>query len=238
MAEPPRHIAPASHAPGSTSGALYYPFHLCHERTLHRLLESFPAVHFREFGAIRFTPLSGLTAFPDRMGDYFPDLLAQGKIVQGYAVDTSLSQDIETSIDHDLADLRWRRRFHEALADDRRFQRGLFDLSHRMTVGGTLVPGPAALLRLIEPERAGRPQSLQAIRARLDGKRTEDDVYDAEYGMALVKTAAALHWTIHLSIRHALTAATDSRAHYDLLALTSARERLVLANVLVPRDGY
>lgn len=52
--------------------ALYYPFHLCHEKTPHRLLADFEQVHFRDFLALQLTSMVGTTAFPDRMGDSYP----------------------------------------------------------------------------------------------------------------------------------------------------------------------
>ena len=64
--------------------ALFYPFHLCHEKTLRGLLQKFHAIHFRDFMALQLTPLTGMTAFPDRMGDYYPEELEAGNIVQGH----------------------------------------------------------------------------------------------------------------------------------------------------------
>ena len=45
--------------------ALYYPFHLCHDHTLSRLLTDFSTVHFRDFMTLQLTPMVGTTAFPD-----------------------------------------------------------------------------------------------------------------------------------------------------------------------------
>ncbi|MCZ6798878.1 MAG: hypothetical protein O7F12_00165, partial [Nitrospirae bacterium] len=66
--------------------ALFYPFHLCHEQTLHILLVDFEHIHFRDFMALQLTPLMGTTAFPDRMGDYYPNLLKKGRLIQGHSV--------------------------------------------------------------------------------------------------------------------------------------------------------
>ncbi|TKB65850.1 MAG: hypothetical protein E8D52_15765 [Nitrospira sp.] len=63
------------------SGVLFYPFHLCHERTLQRLLERYQQVHFRDYMAIQISLFCGTMAFPDRMGDAFPDLLASKRLV-------------------------------------------------------------------------------------------------------------------------------------------------------------
>ena len=91
--------------------ALYYPFHLCHERTLHGLLTDFETVHFRDFMALQLTPLVGTTAFPDRMADYFPDLFKAGKIVQGHVVSGPMNAQVSDAVDRDLADAHWRSRF-------------------------------------------------------------------------------------------------------------------------------
>src|SRR5690348_522434 len=64
---------------GCGSAALYYPFHLCHQRTLERLLEKHTAVHFRDYMALQLTAMAGLTAYADRMGDQHPDLVRLGR---------------------------------------------------------------------------------------------------------------------------------------------------------------
>ena len=109
--------------------ALYYPFHLCHERTLEHLLKEYTIVHFRDFMALQLTPFMGTTAFPDRMGDYYPQLLEAGRIIQGHNVSGTLPPDVIAAVNHDLADPTWRSIFHEALSDDYRFQGTLFDES-------------------------------------------------------------------------------------------------------------
>lgn len=53
---------------GPTRNVLYYPFHLCHERTLQRLLEEYGSIHFRDYMALQLTRMSGTTAYADRMG--------------------------------------------------------------------------------------------------------------------------------------------------------------------------
>ncbi len=72
--------------------ALYYPFHLCHEQTLHQILKDYSPVHFLDFMALQFTPFMGATGFPDRMGDYYPELLESGRIIQGHDVSGPLSR--------------------------------------------------------------------------------------------------------------------------------------------------
>ncbi|HMI38819.1 MAG TPA: hypothetical protein VK500_02850, partial [Nitrospiraceae bacterium] len=105
--------------------ALFYPFHLCHPDTLARLLTRFATVHFRDFMALQLTPMSGMTAFQDRMGMSFPDLIKSGRLVQGYDVSGPLPPTVALAIDRDLYDPLWRARFHTALRRDRRLQRGL-----------------------------------------------------------------------------------------------------------------
>ena len=134
--------------------ALFYPFHLCAPGTLEYLLEHYGSLHFRDYMALRLTPFMGTTAYQDRMGDEHPDLVSNGRIVQGYAVSGPLDDTAVAEIDRDFSDPAWRGLFHAGLQADRRFQRGLFDLTHAMRIGSTPVPGPAALLRLLEPQRA------------------------------------------------------------------------------------
>lgn len=218
--------------------ALYYPFHLCHERTLRALLDVYGAVHFRDYMAVRLTPLSGTTAFNDRMGGYYPEELRAGRIVQGYPVSGPLDADMQAAIDRDLADPIWRQRFHTALRDDRRFQRGLFDLSHAVRIGSQLVPGPAALLTLLDQRRVTTTVTVRAVQEQSRRRLASDDAYAYEYGFALLMTSAALHYTIRLCRDHQLEAVTDSLSHFELLSRTSEREGLVCANHLVERQGY
>jgi hypothetical protein len=218
--------------------ALYYPFHLCHERTLHKLLELYDSVHFRDYMALRLTPLSGTTAYPDRMGDQHADLLEEGKIVQGYQVSGPLDDETTKAVDRDLTDAAWRGRFHSGLKDDRRFQRGLFDLSHGVRIGGAMVPGPAALLSLIDDGLLRQSFTVRDIQA-LSGRRlSRDEGYLYEYGLALLKTSAALRHTIRLCVQHGLAAVTDSEIHFQLMTLTCGTERLHLSNRWLPRTGY
>lgn len=217
--------------------ALYYPFHLCHSVTLVRLLDCYARVHFRDYMALRLTPLSGTTAVADRMGDYHPEVLQAGRIVQGYPVSGSVDPDLAAAIDRDLADRLWRDAFHDAFRTDRRFQAGLFDPSHGMLIGGSLVPGPAALLRLLEDGRRAHVVSVAGLR-RFHNRVSADEAYEHEYALALVKTAAALGYTVRLCLAHGLEAATDSEPHFRLLERTRTREELLLPNRWFPREGY
>lgn len=214
---------------------LYYPFHLCHERTLRRLLEDYATVHFRDSMAQQVTSMSELPAYENRMGDQFPDLVRSGRIVQGCR---SGPPDEETniSIDRDLADPAWRSLFHEGLKEDRRFQRGLFDCSHGMRIGSMLVPGPAALLCLMDESRLHQPFTVQDLKTLSWRRLSGEDGYRYEYGMALVKTAASLVCTVRFCLQHRLEAVTDSPVHFRLLDRTRGREQLPLTHHLIPRE--
>lgn len=224
--------------PPPARGALYYPFHLCHERTLERLLREYQSVHFRDYMALQLTAMSGTTAYADRMGDLHGDLVKAGRIVQGYQVSGPLDAEMVAAVDRDLADQVWRVVFHSALLEDRRFQRGLFDLSHGMIIGGSLVPGPAALLELAHVARAHRAFSVGALQRLCGCPLTTEDGYDYEYGLALVKTSASLAYTIRLSLQYALEAVTDSETHFRLLERTCARDKVSLSNRWILRAGY
>ena len=218
--------------------ALYYTFHLCHERTLERLLREYQSVHFMDYMALQLTAMSGTTDYVDRMGDLHGDLVKTGRIVQGYPVSGPLDAEMVAAVDRDLADQVWRLVFHRALLEDRRFQRGLFDLSHGMIIGGSLVPGPAALLELAQGTRAHRAFSVGDLQ-RLRGRPlTPKDGYDHEYALALVKSSASLGYTIRLSSQYALEAVTDSETHFRLLERTCVRDKVSLSNRWIPRAGY
>ena len=228
----------ASLTPAPTRHALYYPFHLCHEQTLMRLLDDYRAIHFRDYMALQLTPMSGTTAYQDRMGQYHPDLVKTGQIVQGYSVSGPLDTDAVSAVDRDLADRTWRNIFHDGLKNDRRFQRGLFDLSHSFAIGGSTVPGPAALLRLLEQKRTTQVCSVKQVQVLSSRRLAPDEGYEYEYALALVKTSAALVYTIRLCRQHDLEAVTDSEVHFKLLRQTCAREGMSLENRLVVREGY
>jgi hypothetical protein len=206
--------------------SLYYPFHLCHEQTLNRLLTEYGAVHFRDYMAMQLTPTTGTTAYTDRMGQFHEALVQEGRIVQGYSVSGPLDADMVQSVDRDLADPQWRLLFHDAIRSDRRFQRGLFDLSHGVRVGSTLVPGPAALLELSQPSRAEQRYSTRRVRDLSLQPSSLAVSYDFEYGLALVKTSAALVYTVRLCQTHRLEGVTDSQPHFHLLERTRNRDRL------------
>lgn len=218
--------------------ALYYPFHLCHPETLRRLLARFSTIHFRDFMALQLTPMAGVTAFQDRMGADFPDLVANGRLVQGYNVSGPLNADLAAAVDRDLADAVWRTLFHQALCHDRRFQRGLFDLTHSMQIGKATVPGAAALLSLMDDAFQQQPFCMEDIRALSTAPLIVEHGYRFEYGLALIKTSASLVYTDRLAHRHHLQTATDSPAHFALLEHSTRRDERKLANHLLMKQGY
>jgi hypothetical protein len=221
-----------------TPHALFYPFHLCHSETLTRLLTRFATVHFRDFMALQLSPLSGMTAFQERMGMSFPDLVESKRLVQGYDVSGPLPTIVAAVIDRDLHDSLWRARFHKALCYDRRLQRGLFEPSHGLRIGNTLVPGPAALLRLMDHSYRQRAYDLDQVRALSMKDLGLEESYHYEYGMALVKTSAALVYTYTLTMAHQLQPVTDSVAHFSLYAQSCVRENWPRTNHLLIRTGY
>jgi hypothetical protein len=218
--------------------ALFYPFHLCHPETLARLLTRFITIHFRDFMALQLTPMSGVTAFQDRMGMSFSDLIESGRLVQGYNVSGSLPPSVAAAIDRDLHDPLWRAHFHTALCRDRRFQRGLFEPSHSLRIGDSLVPGPATLLRLMDDSFREPVYDLDRVRALSTRSVTLEEGYHYEYGLALVKTSASLVYTHTLALTHQLQPVTDSAAHFSLYAQSCARENWPKTNHLLIRVGY
>jgi hypothetical protein len=217
----------------SRTGVLFYPFHLCHERTLHWLLERYEQVHFRDYMAIQVSPFCGTTAYPERMGDSFPDLLTNGRLVQGYNVSGSLDQGTSAAVDRDLTDPVWRALFHKALVENRRFQRGLFDGADITGRDKNGADEPALITRLKDVSFETTPFSVASIRdlsrRRLTGR--DADLFD--YGLALLKTSTSLVYTIQLATAQHLAVATDSRAHFTLLARLLERTGVTTANIAV-----
>ncbi|MEX5219734.1 MAG: hypothetical protein NW701_18040 [Nitrospira sp.] len=213
--------------------ALYYPFHLCSEQTLTLLLKHFHALHFRDYMALQLTPFFGTTAFQDRMGDAHPDLVAAGRLVQGHHTSGPLDRELEAAVDRDVTDPIWRTLFHRVFTEQRRFQRGLFDPSHGMIIGTTVVPGPAALLSLMDGSRAAHPYTVQTVRSLSSLRQTLEAGYEFEYGLALIKTAASGIWTRRLALRHHLAVVTDSPGHHLLLRQSNDRDGTDLADHLL-----
>jgi len=218
--------------------ALYYPFHLCHENTLHRLLTDYGEVHFRDYMALQLTPLVGTTAFPERMGDYYPQFLEAGQIVQGHQVSGSMSPEVISAVNRDLADPPWRSIFHEALKSDHRFQRGLFDVSQIKQPGSSESPDSPGWLAFTNSDWVDRPLQVDTVQTLSRTRLSGEDGSHFEYSIALIKTLAALIYTIRLCHQLNLVTVTDSASHHRLLARTCEREGIDLANSCMKREGY
>lgn len=218
--------------------ALYYPFHLCHERTLNHLVEEYKTVHFRDFMALQLTPLMGTTAYPDRMGDYYPELLTSGRIIQGHDVSGPMNAEVMAAVNRDLEDSKWRGLFHEALQENYRFQRGLFDVPQLSKRGDSKSDDSSVLSMFTSPDWRTRAYQVETVRTLSRRAFTEEDGPAYEYGWAMVKTSASLVQTIRICQEWKLVAATDSSAHAQLLICTCEREGIQLTNSCIPREGY
>jgi hypothetical protein len=218
--------------------ALYYPFHLCHEQTLNQLLENYSRIHFRDYMALQLTPFMGTTGFPVRMGDYYSDLLANGRIVQGHDVSGRLSPEIATAVNRDVTDPHWRSLFHESLRHDRSFQRGLVAFSQDSQGRSTVAADSALLLALKLPEREFAEYTVETLQVMSRRPLPEQENLDFEYGFGLIKTSAALIYSIRLCQQLGLVAVTDLASHHRLLTRTCLRDFVDLTNSCVKREGY
>lgn len=198
---------------------LYYPFHLCSRECLEHLLSRYALVHFRDYMALQLSPMCGTMAYPDRISDQYPDLYSHGQIVQGHNVSGALSADMGGDIDRDFADRDWRQIFHSALRSEPRFRRGFAERGE----------DAAKLASWLDERWATCPMSLAEVSQMSCHKLDPERALVLEYGLMLVKTSAALWYTIRLCQRHALEAATDSPAHDRLMNRILTRERLPLA---------
>jgi len=218
--------------------ALFYPFHLCHERTLHSLLADYETVHFRDFMALRLTPLMGTTAFPDRMSDDYPKLFKAGRIVQGHDVSGPLNAEMIDAVNRDLSNTSWRSFFHEALLSNYRFQRGLFDTSQIPQPGNPASDDHSILTKLSPTDWMETPYDVETVQALSRSAHAPKDGPRFDYGWALIKTSASLVYTIQLCQTLHLTAVTDSSAHYQLLAATCQRDGIDLTNSCLKWERY
>ncbi|HEY7533116.1 MAG TPA: hypothetical protein VH681_10105, partial [Nitrospiraceae bacterium] len=115
---------------------------------------------------------------------------------------------------------------------------GLFDIQHTMQIGKTTVPGPAALLTLMDRKFSHQSFTVQAIQTWSATPLILSEAYRFEYGFALLKTSASLAYTERLARRHHLQPVTDSPAHFELFEHMLRRERGRWANHLLVRQGY
>jgi hypothetical protein len=218
--------------------ALYYPFHLCHERTLGHLLEEHQIVHFRDFMALQLTPMMGTTAFPDRMGDYHPEDLQAGRIVQGHNLSGAMGPDTVVAVDRDLADVQWRTLFQESMLKDRRFQRGLFGDPNSERTGSIETPPKPEWHQFRDETWTARLFDVKLVQNLSRRRLFGEELTQFEYGWALIKTSASLMYTIQLCHQQNLVAVTDSPAHHHLLMRTRVRDGITLVNICVKREGY
>ena len=65
-----------------------------------------------------------------------------------------------------------------------------------------------------------------------------EEGYDYEYALALVKTSAALVYTIRLSVNYGLIAVTDSEAHFRLIERTCVRDQISINNRWIAGEMY
>lgn len=188
--------------------------------------------------ALQLTPLAGMTAFPDRMGDYYREQVEAGRIVQGHQVNGPLNQAMTVLVNGDLADVVWRATFHQALVSDYRFQRGLFRSSPRQAGEEAQTLDAVSLSNLTQSERRFVPYTVASLQTMSRKRVTGDTEIDFDYGMALLTTSASLQYTIQLCQEQNLVAATDSHSHAELLARSCQRETVTLSNFCLPRVGY
>ncbi len=188
--------------------------------------------------ALQLTPMMGTTAFPDRMGDYYPDFLKTGRIAQGYNLSGAMKPNMVLAVNQDLTDMAWRNHFQDFILNDRRFQRGLFPHPKEGTTQHPESPVTPEWLQFTEKEWADTSFDVEAVRIlshrRLHGK----EATQFEYGWALIKTSVSLLYTIELCHQLDLVAATDSSAHHQLLTQTCQRDGVSLENIHVKREGY
>jgi hypothetical protein len=89
-----------------------------------------------------------------------------------------------------------------------------------------------------QPEREFVPYSIETIQAMSRRRLPEQENLTFEYGFGLIKTSAALVYSIQLCHQLGLVAVTDSPAHHQLLRRTCLRDSVDLSNICVKREGY
>jgi len=188
--------------------------------------------------ALQLTPMMGTTAFPDRMGDYHPEALHAGRIVQGYNLSGAMGPDTVLAVDRDLADMPWRTHFQESMLKDTRFQRGLFGDPNTERTGSIETPPKPEWHQFRDKDWTAGPFDVKAVQALSRQRLNGEEAARFEYGWALVKTSASLVYTIQLCRQRSLVAVTDSSTHHHLLTQTCARDRITLENHCIKREGY
>ncbi len=188
--------------------------------------------------ALQLTPMMGTTAYPDRMGDYHPELLKTDRIVQGYSLSGAMTPETMSAVNQDLDDSQWRRLFHTSLLNDGRFQRGLFTNPKDGATKPTETPQDPEWHQFHTGDWQNTPFAVEMLQTLSHRRLHGEEAIHFEYGWALIKTAASLLYTIQLCQKWDLAAATDSFAHYDLLRQTCKRKQLPLENICIKREGY
>ena len=149
-----------------------------------------------------------------------------------------MNAEVVDSVNRDLADVRWRSLFHEALLSNYRFQRGLFDTSQIPQPGNPASDDHSILTELALTDWVETPFDVETVQALSRSAHTPKDGARFEYGWALIKTSASLVYTIQLCQTLHLTAVTDSSAHYQLLTATCQRDGIDLTNSCLKRERY
>ena len=188
--------------------------------------------------ALQLTPMVGATAFPDQMGHYYPELLKAGRIAQGHDVSGSMIPEVIEAVDRDLSDPRWRALFHEALLNDYRFQRGLFQESQISPPETTTANTPTMLSEFSSSDWIEKPFQVETVKTLSRWAFIQENTPRFEYGWALIKTSAALVYTLRLCQILNVGAVTDSLSHYKLLGRTCDRDGIELINSSIKREGY
>ena len=188
--------------------------------------------------ALQLTPMVGTTAFPDRMGDYYPGFLEEGRIVQGHNVSGPMNPEVIAAVNRDGADLRWRVLFHEALQSNYQFQRGLIDVSQLELGRSPESEDSTPWLGMASSDWVDQPFHVAMVQGLCGRRLSEEEQSRFEYGLALIKTAVALVYTVRLCHQLKLVAVTDSSSHHELLARTCERDHIELPNYCVKRRGY
>mgnify|MGYP003324228938 CR=1 FL=1 len=79
---------------------------------------------------------------------------------------------------------------------------------------------------------------IETVKTISDWALIKENEQMFEYGWALIKTSAALMYTIRLCQILRVEAVTDSLSHYKLLERTCNRHGIKLKNSAVRREGY
>ena len=148
--------------------------------------------------ALQLTPMMGTTAFPDRMGDYYPEDLKAGRIVQGHPCSGAMGLNTVAAVDCDLADAQWRTIFQESMQKDPRFQRGLFSNPMEGRASSPEPPQKPEWEHYGDEDWATTLFDVAAVQVLSRQRIYCEELIRFEYGWALIKTAASLTYTIQL----------------------------------------